>query len=63
MKLGEKIKLVRKHRGLTQRELGERLHLDGNAAHVILAVFLLKIINRNFCISCLHSGVAVSANF
>ena len=29
MKLGEKIKLVRKHRGLTQRELGERLHLDG----------------------------------
>lgn len=32
MKLGEKIKLVRKHRGLTQWELGERLHLDGNAA-------------------------------
>ena len=27
MKLGEKIKLVRKHRGPTQRELGERLHL------------------------------------
>ena len=42
MKLGEKIKLVRKHRGLTQRELGERLHLDGNAANVILAVFLIK---------------------
>ena len=35
MKLGEKIKLVRKHRGLTQRELGERLHLDGNAANRI----------------------------
>ena len=35
MKLGEKIKLVRKHRGLTQRELGERLHLDGNAATVL----------------------------
>ena len=63
MKLGEKIKLVRKHRGLTQRELGERLHLDGNSPHVILAVFLIKIISRNFCISCLHSGVAVSANF
>jgi transcriptional regulator with XRE-family HTH domain len=30
MKLGEKIKLVRKQRGMTQRELGERLHLDGN---------------------------------
>ena len=29
MKLGEKIKLVRKQRGMTQRELGERLHLDG----------------------------------
>lgn len=28
MKLGEKIKLVRKQRGMTQRELGERLHLD-----------------------------------
>ncbi|MBS4912436.1 MAG: helix-turn-helix transcriptional regulator [Subdoligranulum variabile] len=26
MKLGEKIKLVRKQRGMTQRELGERLH-------------------------------------
>ena len=35
MKLGEKIKLVRKHRGLTQRELGERLHLDGNVANRI----------------------------
>ena len=35
MKLGEKIKLVRIHRGLTQRELGERLHLDGNAANRI----------------------------
>ena len=35
MKLGEKIKLVRKQRGLTQRELGERLHLDGNAANRI----------------------------
>ena len=35
MKLGEKIKLVRKHRGLTQRELGERLHLDENAANRI----------------------------
>ena len=35
MKLGEKIKLVRKHRELTQRELGERLHLDGNAANRI----------------------------
>ena len=35
MKLGEKIKLVRKHRGLTQQELGERLHLDGNAANRI----------------------------
>ena len=35
MKLVEKIKLVRKHRGLTQRELGERLHLDGNAANRI----------------------------
>ena len=35
MKPGEKIKLVRKHRGLTQRELGERLHLDGNAANRI----------------------------
>ena len=35
MKLGEKIKLVRKHRGLTQRVLGERLHLDGNAANRI----------------------------
>lgn len=33
MKLGEKIKLVRKQRGMTQRELGERLHLDGNAAN------------------------------
>lgn len=33
------------------------------APHVILAVFLIKKINRNFCISCLHSGVAVSANF
>lgn len=36
MKLGEKIKLVRKQRGMTQRELGERLHLDGNAANVLL---------------------------
>lgn len=27
MKLGEKIKLVRKQRGMTQRELGERLRL------------------------------------
>ena len=35
MKLGEKIKLVRKQRGMTQRELGERLHLDGNAANRI----------------------------
>lgn len=35
MKLGAKIKLVRMHRGLTQRELGERLHLDGNAANRI----------------------------
>lgn len=35
MKLGEKIKLVRKHRELTQRELGERLHLDGNVANRI----------------------------
>lgn len=35
MKLGAKIKLVRVHRGLTQRELGERLHLDGNAANRI----------------------------
>ena len=35
MKLGEKIKLVRKHRGITQRELGERLHLDGNVANRI----------------------------
>lgn len=36
MKLGEKIKLVRKQRGMTQRELGERLHLDGNAANRIM---------------------------
>ena len=35
MKLGEKIKLVRKQRGMTQRELGERLHWDGNAANRI----------------------------
>ena len=35
MMLGEKIKLVRKQRGMTQRELGERLHLDGNAANRI----------------------------
>lgn len=35
MNLGEKIKLVRKHRGLMQRELGERLHFDGNAANRI----------------------------
>ena len=35
MKLGEKIKLVRMHRGLTQRELGERLCLNGNVANRI----------------------------
>ena len=35
MKLGEKIKPVRIHRGLTQRELGERLRLDGNVANRI----------------------------
>lgn len=41
MKLGEKIKLVRKQRGMTQRELGERLHLDGNAANRIVNRFPL----------------------
>ena len=35
MKLGEKIKPVRIHRGLPQRELGERLRLDGNVANRI----------------------------
>jgi len=35
MKLGEKIKPVRIHRGLSQRELGERLRLDGNVANRI----------------------------
>ena len=44
MKLGEKIKLVRKQRGMTQRELGERLHLDGNAANRI-AQYELSLIH------------------
>ena len=35
MKLGEKIKPVRIHRGLSQRELGEHLRLDGNVANRI----------------------------
>ena len=35
MKLGEKIKPVRIHRGLSQRELGDRLRLDGNVANRI----------------------------
>ena len=47
MKLGEKIKLVRKQRGMTQRELGERLHLDGNAANRIAQQKLVETTSFN----------------